>query len=97
MERRKEWMYFGRVHGGLDNSRRDSIHPHAIFGMFYRQGSCRGIQRTLGERCEDTRHAVHRLVNQARSDSYNMTAPRLVHQLHRPLGHMEEASDVGGD
>ena len=50
--------------------------------MFYRQGSRRSIQRTLGERCEDTRHAAHRLVNQAGSDSYDMTTPGLAHQQH---------------
>jgi len=90
-------MDFGRVHGGLDNSRRDGIHSHAVFGMFYRQGSRRGVQRTLGERCEDTRHAAHRLVNQAGRDSYDMTTPGLAHYLHRALGHMKEACDIGGD
>ena len=97
MERGKERMDVGRVHGGLDNSRRDGIHAHAVFGMFYRQGSRRGVQRTLGERCEDTRHAAHRLVNQAGRDSYDMTTPRLAHQLHRALGHVKEACDIGGD
>jgi len=97
MERGKERMDFERMHGGLDNSRRDGIHSHAIFGIFYRQGFRRGVQRTLGERCEDSRHAAHRLVNQAGSDSYDMTTPRLAHQLHRTLGHMKEACDIGGD
>ena len=46
-------MDFRRVHGSLDNSCRDGIHSHAIFGPFYGQGLRRGVQRTLGERCED--------------------------------------------
>jgi hypothetical protein len=41
MERGKELMDFGLIHGGLDNSRRDGTYAHAIFGMFYRQGSLR--------------------------------------------------------
>src|ERR1700722_14648154 len=65
--------------------------------MFYRQGSRRGVQRTLGERCEDTRHTAHRLVNQAGRDSYDMTTPGLAHYLDRALGHMKEACDIGGD
>ena len=54
VERGKERMDFRRVHGSLDNSCRDGIHSHAIFGPFYGQGLRRGVQRTLGERCEDT-------------------------------------------
>ena len=65
--------------------------------MFYRQGSRRSVQRTLGERCEDTRHAAHRLVNQAGSDSYHMTTPGLAHQQHRALSHVKEACDIGSD
>ena len=53
--------------------------------------------RTLGERCEDARHAAHRLVNQAGRDSYDMTTPGLADYLHRALGHMKEACDIGGD
>ena len=90
-------MDFRRVHGSLDNSCRDGIHSHAIFGMFYGQGFRRGVQCTLGERCEDARHAAHWLVNQAGRDSYDMTTPRLAHHLYRALGHMKEAGDIGGD
>ena len=56
------------------------------FGMFYREGSRRGVQRTLGERREHARHAAHWLVNQAGRDSYDMTTPRLAHHLYRALG-----------
>jgi hypothetical protein len=44
-----------------------------------------------------TRHAAHRLVDQAESDGYDMTTPRLAHHLHRALGHMKEACDISGD
>jgi hypothetical protein len=33
------------------------LHSHAIFGIFYGQGFCRGIQRTLGESSVPTRPA----------------------------------------
>jgi hypothetical protein len=46
MERSKERMDFGHVHGGLDNSRRDGVHAHAIFAIcdgegFFVAGSTR--------------------------------------------------------
>ena len=94
LERGKERMGFAVMHGGFDDPRRDGIHSHAIFGMFYGQGFRRGVQRTLGERCEDARHAVHGLVNQAGRDSYDMTTPRLAHHLYRALGHMKETCDI---
>jgi hypothetical protein len=97
MERGKERMDFRLIHGCLDNSRRDSIYARAIFGMFYRQGSRRGVQRALGERCEDSRHAAHRLVNQAGTDGHDVTAPGLARQLQCALGHVKKARNIGGD
>jgi hypothetical protein len=80
MERGKERMEFGLIHGGLDNFRGDGIYAHASFRMFYCQGSRRSVQRALGERCEDSRHAAHRPVNQAGTDGRDVTTPSLAHQ-----------------
>jgi len=38
-------MVLGRMHQRLDNSRRDSVHAHAIFSMFYGQASRRGVEK----------------------------------------------------
>jgi len=49
----------------------------------------------LVKRCKHSRHAGHRLVDQAGRDSHDMTASLLVHDLYRTLGHVKEARDIG--
>src|SRR5260370_39581573 len=74
-------MGLERMHRGLDDSRRNCIHAHTIFGALYRERFCRGVQGTLGERCKHSRHAGHRLVDQGGRESQGMTNSLLVHDL----------------
>src|SRR5215471_2734474 len=90
-------MGLGWMHRRLGDSRRDRIYANTLFGVLDRKRSCRGIQTTLSERRKHSRHAGHRLVDEAGRDGYDMTISLLVHDLYRPLRHMKETRNIGCD
>ncbi len=86
------------VHGSIDDTGRDGVHPYALSRIFNRQAPSDGLQAALGEHRDRRVYSGDRVINHRRGDIHDASAGLLgQHLLDRELADKEEAFDVDGD
>ena len=98
MQPAKRRMGFLRMHGRLDDARRDGVRADASLRIFDGQRLRGRVQAALGQRGQHRRYAVDSVVDEARRNADHVAAAILFHLGNGELRDEKEAVEVhGGD